>query len=192
MAMLAKNKNQEIIDAIKNGHNSIALNYLYETTLPHIIRFISQNNGDEDEAKDIFQDAVISLFTTIKLGKYNEEKEVGSFLYFVSRNLWINRIKKRNKQFDISKIQHTMLEESHLAIIITEEKQTVIDKLMDKAGLKCKELLKYYIYDNLSMKEIASIMGFSGETVAKSTHYRCKQKLVEMVENNHDLINLFK
>src|SRR6187402_2389059 len=103
--MFRKERNEEIIEAILNGKNTQVLNYLYETALPQIIRFICQNNGDEDEAKDIFQDAVVSLFTTVKLGKYEREKDVNGFLYFVSRNLWINRIKKRNRQYDVSRIQ---------------------------------------------------------------------------------------
>ena len=192
MDVALKNRNQEIVEAIRNGQNSLALHYLYESALPHIIKYISQNSGDEDEAKDIFQDAVVALFTTIKLGKFDEEKDPRAFLYHVARNLWINRIKKRNRQFDISKMQPQVSEESPLSVVITSEKQEAIEKLMELAGTKCKELLKYSLYDDMSMKEIAAIMGFSGENVAKSTHYRCKQKLIELVQNDQDLIRIFK
>lgn len=190
--MFRKANKVEIIDAIKNGQNSMVLNYLYESTLPFIINYVSKNNGDEEEAKDVFQDAVVALFTTVKLGKFDESKDPGAFLFHVSRNLWINRIKKRNRQFDISTIQLTELDESPLALVISKEKQLAIDQLMDRVGAKCKELLKYSIYDNLSMKEIAALMGFAGETVAKSTHYRCKQKLIELVGKDKNWIKLFK
>ena len=59
MTVITKEKNKEIIHAIKNGHDTLALNFLYQSTLPHIIKFVSQNSGDEDEAKDIFQDGDI-------------------------------------------------------------------------------------------------------------------------------------
>lgn len=192
MAMFRTNRDQEIITAIKNGQNSVALNHLYKTALPPIIKYIVQNNGDGDEAKDIFQDAVVALFTTIKLGKFDESKDINAFLYFVSRNLWINRIKKRNRQFDIDKARLPLSEESPFAVVVTDEKKKAIDELMEKAGTKCKELLRYSLYDNLSMKEIAIKMGFAAETVAKTTHYRCKQKLIEIVQNDKHLMELFR
>ncbi len=180
------------MEAIKSGQNHVALHQLYKTALPMIVKFISRNNGDEDEAKDIFQDAVVALFTTIKLGKFEEGKDVNGFLFHVSRNLWINRVKKRNRHYDISKAGLSMSEESPLAVVITDEKKRAIEELMDKAGSKCKELLKYVLYDGLPMKEIAVKMGFAAEAVAKTTHYRCKQKLIDLVENDKNLLALFR
>lgn len=189
MNMSKIDKNQEIIDAIQNGQNTKVLNHLYETALPQIVKFICSNNGDEDEAKDIFQDAVVSLFTTVKLGKFEQGKEVNGFLFFVSRNMWINRVKRKNRQYDISKIHMPMSEENALAVIITKDKEDVIDKFMSMMGSKCKQLLKYVIYDNLSMKEIAKLMNFAGETVAKNAHYRCKQKMMDLLGSDQTLIN---
>ncbi len=190
--MTAKNKSQEVVEAILSGQNTKVLNYLYKTALPQITKFICINNGDEDEAKDIFQDAVVSLFTTVKMGKFDIEKDVNGFLFFVSRNLWINYVKKRGRQLDVSKMHLSMYEESQLAVMITEEKKVQIEQFLEKAGDKCKQVLKYVIYDNYSMKEIAKLMDFANEAVAKTTHHRCKQKLMDLVVNNKSVINLFK
>lgn len=187
-----KNKNLEIIEAIKYGRNTNVLNYLYKNSLPQIIKFICKNNGDVDEAKDIFQDAVVSLFTTVKLDKFEDGKDINGFLYTVSRNLWINRVKKRNKQFDISQVELSNFDESNLSNIITKEKEQLIDAFMLKVGEKCRQILKYVIYDNLSMKEIAVLMDFAGETVAKSSHYRCKQKMMELVENDGAMLTFLE
>jgi len=192
MAMFRVNKDREIVKAIKTGQNTWVLNHLYKYALPSIVRYVSQNNGDEDEAKDRFQDAVVTLFNTVKLGKFDEERDISAFLFFVARNLWINRVKRRNRQFDIEKARLPMSEETPLAVVITDEKRKAMDELLEMAGEKCRELLRYSFYDNLSMKEIAVKMGFAGETVAKTSHYRCKQKLIEIVENNQHLMDPFK
>jgi RNA polymerase sigma factor (sigma-70 family) len=192
MDMTSKSKSQEVVEAILSGHNTKVLNYLYKTALPQITKFICMNNGDEDEAKDIFQDAVVSLFTTVKMGKYDIEKDVNGFLFFVSRNLWINYVKKRGRQLDISKMQMPQFQESQMAVMISDEKKVLIDQFLEKAGTRCKQVLKYVIYDDLSMKEIAKLMNFASEAVAKTTHHRCKQKLMELVANNKSVINLFK
>jgi len=186
------NKDKEILEAIQSGQNGKVLNFLYKTSLPKISQYICANNGDEQEAKDIFQDAVISLFTTVKMGKFDTSKDIRGFLYFVARNLWINRIKRRNKQIDILDIDDPVLEETPFAIITSAEKKEKIDEVLSILGSSCQQILKYVIYDNLSMKEIAERMEFANETVAKSTHYRCKQKLVDMLSKNKEFIKLLK
>src|ERR1051325_3728563 len=135
--MTDNSKDEEIIAAIKTGNNSTPLNHLYKIALRKIIRFVTQNNGDEEGAKDVFQDAVVSLFNTVKLGKYDEKKDITGFLYFVSRNLWINRIKKKNKQYSIKDTELCASGDSPLARIIKEEKQVAMEGLMEKIGSQC-------------------------------------------------------
>jgi len=186
------NKDEEILLAIKTGQNGIVLNHLYKTALPQITKFVVRNGGDTDEAKDIFQDAVLSLFNTVKLKKYENGRDLKGFLYFVSRNLWINRIKKRNKQFSIVDTDSFEMEDTPYAKIITQEKETAILDLMEKIGTQCKELLKYTLYDKLSLKEVAQKMGFASEDVAKTAQYRCKQKLSTLIRSDKTIVTLFR
>lgn len=79
-----------------------------------------------------------------------------------------------------------------MAVIIDNEKKELIEGLLDKIGDRCKQILKFAIYDELSMKEIALKMNFASEDVAKSTHYRCKQKMIELVAANENTKRLFK
>ncbi|MBC7387774.1 MAG: sigma-70 family RNA polymerase sigma factor [Opitutaceae bacterium] len=190
--MMNKKNDIEIINAIRSGKDGAVLNHLYKVALPNIIRFITRNNGDKDEAKDIFQDCVIALYNTIKLEKYDESKDVEGFLYHVARNLWINRIKKKNKLTTFQDIDNHTDEDTPLAYMVNEEKQIAIQGLMEKIGTPCKELLKFVMYDKLTMKEVAIKMGYAGETVAKSTHYHCKQKLAAFIYANKNLLSLLK
>ncbi len=190
--MTDPNKDLEIIDAIKTGKNGIVLDHLYKTALPNIVRFIMRNNGDKEEAKDIFQDAVVTLYSTVKLGKYDSTKQINGFLYFVARNLWINRVKKKSKQVAIVDTESYFSTETAFVYMVEEEKRKAVEGLMEKIGSPCKELFKYVLYDKLSMKEVAQKMGYSGETVAKATHYQCKRKLAVYIFENKHLLSLLK
>ena len=53
--------NLNIIDALKNGHNESAIKELYKS-YPSISKFILRNGGDEFDARDIFQDALLILY----------------------------------------------------------------------------------------------------------------------------------
>ena len=152
-----------------------------------------KNSGTEEDAKDIFQDTVLIFYNQVKLNKFDESKEIGGFMYSVARNLWINKVKKDNKLVKIADTENLeIFEDDFLSDMITKEKAFAIEGLMNKIGEECKKLLMYSVYEKLSMKEIAEKMGYKNEGIAKTYNYRCKQKLVNMVKDNQNLISLFK
>ena len=186
-------KGKEIIKAINTGNNTLVLNYLYKEILPRIKKMILKNNGTNDDAKDIFQDTVLIFYNQVKLNKFNEDKHIGGFMYAVARNLWINKAKRANKFVQVNDTEVWEGSESDaLDEMISKEKAEAIEEIMNQIGEECKKLLKYTIYEKMSLKEIAVKMGYSSEGVAKTYNYRCKQKLVSLVKDNPYLISLFK
>jgi RNA polymerase sigma factor (sigma-70 family) len=186
-------KGKDIIKAIKTGDNTFVLNHLYKEILPRIKKMILKNNGTQDDAKDIFQDAVLIFYNQVKSDKFYEDKDIGGFMYTVARNLWINKAKRDNKFVQMTDTETWEGSESDaLDDLINEEKALAIEEVMNKIGEECKKLLKYSIYEKLSLKEIAGKMGYSSEGVAKTYNYRCKQKLVNLVKDNPAIISLFK
>lgn len=63
---------------------------------------------------------------------------------------------------------------------------------MNRLGENCRELLRYILYDKLSLKEVAERMDMGSEGAAKTRHHRCKRKLAEMIMENQNLISLLK
>lgn len=192
LKMMDKRLNDDILRAIKTGDNAYVLNHLYKFALPKITSLIVRNNGDIEEAKDVFQDAVMALFNTVKLGKYDPDKDILGFLFFVSKNLWINRVRKKNKQSQFVDTEGYTDHQTPLVTMLGNEKQTAIVQLMAKLGDNCKEILKYVFYDKLSMKEIVVKMGLANEDVAKTTNYRCKKKLAQLIYADKSALRLFK
>ncbi len=56
---------EEIIQALRNNDDRV-LNVLYKLYFGSINHFIITNSGSEDDAKDIFQEAVIVFYQNIK------------------------------------------------------------------------------------------------------------------------------
>lgn len=101
------------------------------------------------------------------------------------KNLWVNRTNKLNKRNSLDSVQE-FEETSNNALnsIIDDEKKSAFKSLINQVGERCKELLCNVIYNQLSMEEIAEKMSFANANAAKTNHYRCKQKLAELVEND--------
>lgn len=187
-----KYTDEEIIKALKSGDDDAVLSFLYKEVLPKVKHYIKSNKGDDDEAKDIFQDAVIIFYKKVKHTSFNEMMNVTSYICFISKNLWINRVKKINKTVEMPDNMLLNSDEDLLSNIIIEEKKNALLGLVSQIGDECQKLLKYSIYDNLSMREICKKLGYSSENVAKTYNYRCKQKLVQLVMKNKELVNLLK
>jgi RNA polymerase sigma factor (sigma-70 family) len=187
-----KYTDNEIIQALKKGDDDAVLSFLYKDVLPKVKKYIKANKGNEDEAKDIFQDAVIIFYKKVKQDSFVETMNVTAYICLVSKNLWINRVKKMNKSIEMPENMLISSEEDLLSNIITEEKRNALTGLLSQIGEECRKLLKYSVYDNLSMKEICHKLGYSSENVAKTYNYRCKQKLVQLVMKNKEMVNLLK
>jgi RNA polymerase sigma factor (sigma-70 family) len=178
----------EIIIAIKNGQSKDVLLFLYKTVQPQVKSWIIKNKGSEEEAQDIFQDAVIALYKYVIQNKFKEENGVAAFVFTVSKNLWINRVKQKNKFVGDSELNKNIAEENDfLAETINQERAVKIREILSKLGETCKELLTYKIYHQMSMEEISTKMGFNNADTAKTKHYKCKQRLIKLVKENEQL-----
>ncbi len=179
---------KEIIEAIRNGKTERVLNFLYDTTQYKIRNWILQNNGSEDEAQDIFQDAVLSFYNYVLENKFDETKSVEGFIFAIARNGWINRAKQKNKMVtgvkEMEKLDRMPDNVDLISQTMDKDKVNQIEALLNQLGERCKELLTYSIFYDMRMDEIAKTMGFSSANVAKTKNYKCKQRLIAIVKEN--------
>ncbi len=179
-----KYSDKEIISAFISGDNQEALRFLYKRCFPKVKRHIYINNGSNEDALDIFQDAILIVCKQIRAGKFDKQYDIDGFVYTICKNLWINKIKKENKQVLLkNNIGYENDNTDFTDFIITPEREKMVKSVLDKLGKKCVELLKYSIYHNLSSKEIAEKMNLASENAVKTQKYKCKQKLIGMIED---------
>jgi RNA polymerase sigma factor (sigma-70 family) len=187
-----KYTDSEILHAILNGKDDKVLAYLYKEVLPLITAYITKNQGSVDEAKDIFQDAVIRFYKSVKTGAFQEKCSISTFIFGISRNLWINYTKQKSRMVSDDKIRFAQDSANLEEDLVSEEKVNVVNKLLEMLGEQCHQLLRYTVYDGLSMREVVALMGFSSEDVAKTYNYRCKQKMLKLVKERPEVMLLFE
>jgi RNA polymerase sigma factor (sigma-70 family) len=180
-------KDKDIIKSIKEGKNTQILEHLYEKVLPRISRYICKNSGNKDDAFDIFQDGVIIFYKYLITGRYKEEFEIAGFLYTVCKNLWINKVKHEKMLIRIEETHESPDEyENILDFIITKEREEEVRRLLFKLGEKCRELLQYVFFYQLSTREICEKMGYSSADTLKTKKYKCKKRLLEIINNSRN------
>jgi RNA polymerase sigma factor (sigma-70 family) len=162
----------DIMTHLANNNYSKAMNGLYGV-FPLIRRYIKENNGSEDDAKDLFHDALVILYKKVQ-ENYVLYGTLKGYLLAVVKNLWLKELRRRNK---IPEVQVT----GDIAEGVPENEPDLHNAraAFHLLGEKCKELLILFYYKKKSFREIASELAFSDEKVAKNQKYRCLQKAKE-------------
>lgn len=184
----------EIILAIEKGENSKALEHLYDVPLKKIRKYILGNSGSIEEANDVFQDAIVILFNQVKKNKFDKGRGVTGYLYVIAKNIWIDKVRRDKKieLYDTTEYDRSIDTTDLLGDIIKKERLSVLAKMMDQVGERCKKLLTMVNYDKLSMKEISEKLDFNSVDIAKTTHYRCKQKLAKIITGNKEALSILR
>ena len=88
---------REVVLGILNNSED-ALNRLYIGYFPMVLQFILNNNGDEDDAKDVYQEAIIVLYNKIKGGNFELSSKLKTYIYSVCRRIWLKKLSQASKK----------------------------------------------------------------------------------------------
>lgn len=159
---------------------------MYKEYFPSINNFVVRNSGNEQDASDIFQNALLIFFDHVKQDRFEGAAKIKTYLFAICKNLWLKELKKRNRQalrFS-DDIPDTLSGESIDQIVFSGEKSLTLLKLVEQLGEGCQQILKEYYYRGLSVTEIKEINGFSNEGSVKNKKYRCLQQLIALVQGS--------
>jgi len=171
-------RDSQLIEKIKLGDES-ALDYLYRKNYKMMTRLVLNNNGTEDEAKDIFQEAVIIFWQKIRSETFILTSKISTFLYSVCQNLWRKELERK------SKYSREFADTKEYSDFDKEEREKIVHDCINELGETCKKVLLYYYFDNFSMQEIADKLGFSNADTAKTKKYKCKKELDELIKSKY-------
>lgn len=163
----------EIIEHLRNNQYPKAIKGLYGL-LPSITKYIKANNGTVEDAKDIFQDALVVLYKKIHAGGFVLTVPLRTYLQAIVKNCWLQELRQRKKM-------PTATQEQDIADVVAEEEPGLgfATTAFNLLGEKCKQLLILFYFKKKSFREIAAALAFSDEKVAKNQKYRCIQKAKE-------------
>jgi DNA-directed RNA polymerase specialized sigma24 family protein len=149
--------------------------HAYKTAFPKVASFVRKMGGSFDEARDIFQDALVIYYEKKVLAGLTTDNEA-QYISGIARHLWYRKFHKE-KRFDPLP--------DHPDLQSTEDEPRVSESILrvvEHSGKKCLELLKAFYYDRLNMKEIAVAFGFSGERSATTQKFKCLEKVRDTIK----------
>ena len=186
----------ELIQALRSDAKPDAeIRFLYRTQFRITSSYIRQNSGTMEDAEDIFQEVVLVFIEILKKDKFRGESSVSTFLYALTRNIWLNELnkrdksKKRDKKFEIGK-GTTDLDVSH--VIASREMNIQLMELVDKLGETCRKILLAFYFESRSIREILTSLKYENEQVVRNKKYKCLKQLEQMITGQPTLVKNLK
>ena len=146
---------------------------------------VEKYKGDKDDAKDVFQEAVIIIFRKIKNESFQLTSTFKTYLYSVSWYIWMKELRDRDNEFERSE-EYKYLEDHTDNIQIEYElnrRYKLYQENFKKLGKDCRKILNMY-FKQVPLKKIAKKMGYKSEPYVKKRKYLCKEKLVKLIRND--------
>jgi len=147
---------------------------LYKRAFPVVARYISRMGGSFDEAKDVFQDALVAYYEKVVASPDLFTNDM-AYLVGTAKNLWLKRYRQNNQHVPLDNVE--IFDEGS-----ENPSNNRLMRFLETAGKKCMDLLKGFYYDELPLTEIAEHFGYSGVRSATVQKYKCLEKVRETVK----------
>jgi RNA polymerase sigma factor (sigma-70 family) len=158
------------------------IKWIYQKNFMKVQQMVLSNSGNKEQAKDLYQEAFLTFWTSIKTGKFHPENNsaLGGYLYQIAKNKWLDTV--RSVAFKRTVFPEVLPE------IIEEDQESKegyfvqVESAFAELGGKCKELLTRFYYQKESLSALSAHFGWT-EASTKNNKYRCMEKLRNSIKS---------
>ena len=133
-----------------------------------LLYYATSLTGNPDSALDVLQEVWIRAFRGIR--KLKDPGTLRSWLYSITHGIAVDRIRKNYSREQTEKVQFEEFEEAAEPSFVAED-AAAIHSALSRIGIKHREVLVLHFLEDLSLAEIATVVGCSEGTVKSRIHY---------------------
>ena len=163
-------------------NDSKAVETLYKSHFTMIQHFVENNNGSFDDARDVFQEAMIALYEKVQLDSFVLTCQIKTYLFSICKHLWLKRLQQMGKYSSpLSAHEESISIEMDMGQIEKKDAAfAIMDRALNSLGEPCKSLLEGYYLNKKGMQELASQFGYTNADNAKNQKYKCLMRLKKL------------
>jgi RNA polymerase sigma factor (sigma-70 family) len=173
-----------ILDRIRRGDRD-ALVAVYRQCDGAVRRHVIANNGSQDDADDVLQEALVILWERARDGRLELTARLSTFVVGVAHNLWLRRLAHARRESPAREAVDGAPDpgESPLDTMVRSERAGAVHRALRTLGDPCRTLLLLFYWEQASMEEIAVRLGFANAGTAKARKYQCKKSLQQILSS---------
>ena len=176
----------EQLEAIRANDESV-LKKLYRDNFSKTAAFVLRNNGTEEDAKDIYQEAFLAVWRNIQLDKFHPESATAleGYLYRISCNKWLDHLRSAHHK-NVTTLKEGLENEPDITDNLSSQEQEYLQQVKKhfvRLGDNCRDILTRFYYKKESLRIISEAMKWT-EATARNNKYRCIERLKTLMKNN--------
>ena len=148
---------------------------VYLELFPKCALYIAKRNGNLEDAKDVFHDALI-IFMEREKAAGEEIRDANAYIMTLVRNLWFRKMKGDKTEHGPEDIY--LIPDDYFP----DKKQLKLLSFLAIAGRKCMDLLRAIYYEENSIQDITAKFDFRNLHSASVQKYKCIQKLRTVIK----------
>lgn len=172
---------QALLKGLANN-DSKAVETLYKSHFSSIQHFVLNNNGSFDDARDVFQEAMITLYEKVQSNSFVLTCQIKTYLFSICKHLWLKRLHQLGKYSGpLSSQEETISIEQDMREFDKKEASfEIMHRSLNSLGEPCKSLLEGYYLNKKGMQELAADFGYTNADNAKNQKYKCLMRLKKL------------
>lgn len=158
-----------------------AIEAIYKENFNGIQSMVVANSGSAEDAKDVFQEAMIVLYQKVTGGGFELNCLVKTFVYSVCRRIWLKRLLQQSRFALTDTVAETVEVDAEMDEHEKREGEfEMVEKAMAVLGEPCRSLLEAFYMQKKGMAEIAVSFGYTNAENAKTQKYKCLMRLKKL------------
>jgi len=184
----AEHNEQALLKGLANN-DSKAVDSLYKSHFPMVQHFVINNNGSFDDAKDVFQEAMITLYEKVQTDSFTLTCQIKTYLFSICKHLWLKRLQQMGKyNAPLSSEEESVSVEVDMEEFNKKDAAfAIMDRALNSLGEPCKSLLEGYYLNKKGMQELADDFGYTNADNAKNQKYKCLLRLKKLFFSQYNI-----
>lgn len=181
MKNIRKYSQKELLEGITSGDSKV-IAFLYSEYFHTVRHLVIKNSGNKDDANDVFQEVLIIFFRKLKEPAFELTSSLHTYLYSIARYIWLKELENRRKFSSLEDTMESALIDTGEIIDIIErnDRLRLYREKFEQLSNDCKRVINMFL-NNVPIREITRLMGYSSEQHTKNRRFRCKTSLIKKI-----------
>ena len=180
----------KILSKVRSGKAGrdeiITMLYNDQVLRSKIESIVMKYGGKKSDVHTIFNNVLIQFVkTVVKNRDLNIQSSLHAYLCGIAKFNWLNEYKKeeKHKTEDIDDQYDLSSDVTPESLLIKQGRLDLLKEVLLGLGRNCKEVLMYWA-NGYSMQEIADMMDYKSDMMARKKKYKCFKELLSYLEAN--------
>lgn len=165
--------------------NNFAFGELYKDNFGKISNFVQNNSGNQADAEDLFQEAMMVLVEKLRQDDFQLTASIDTYVYAICKNLWFKKLRDKNYELSVDELQSfdffTSINDS------IEDEKSYLEKLKGyllKITDHCNRLIHDIFFKEKGIDQIQKDYGYSTRHNAQNQKHKCVEQIRKVKEED--------